>query len=305
MAKDPYTVLGVDRNASQEEIQKVFRKQAKVNHPDLNPGNKQAEQRFKDLSAAYEVLGDKEKRGRFDRGEIDADGNERAQQRSREYAGAGGNPFGGAGRSGFSDFGDAEDIFSQFFSKRGGAGGRSRARVRGQDANYSMNVAFLDAINGTTTQIRLPHGSPLDVKIPPGTKDGQTLRLKGKGEVGIGGGEPGDALIEVHVEAHPFFTREGDDIRIELPITLSEAVLGAKVAVPTPGGAVTVSVPANASSGKVLRLKGRGAAKRGGAKGNLYATLRIVLPDEADGELRAFVERWNPQQSNPRSRMGV
>ncbi len=305
MAGDPYKVLGVSATASQEEIQKAFRKQAKVLHPDLNPGDAKAEQQFKDISAAYEIIGDKDKRARYDRGEIGPDGSEQQQrQYYREYAGAGAeNPYHSAG--GFSDFGEGEDIFSQFFSRRGGGGGRQH-RMRGQDAQYSMNVEFLDAINGTQTQIRLPNGPALDVKIPAGTRDGQTLRLKGKGHPGMGGGQPGDALIEVHVRPHAFFKRDGDDIRLDLPVTLAEAVNGGKVNVPTPKGPVTMSVPANSSSGKVLRLKGRGVPTRHGGHGDLYVTLAIVLPEQPDEKLRAFVEEWDKgRKQNPRSKMGV
>lgn len=306
MARDPYEVLGVTKAASQDEIQKAFRKQAKVLHPDLNPGDKEAERKFKDISAAYEIVGDKDKRARYDNGEIGPDGNEQPQrQYYREYAGAGAeNPY--QSSAGFSDFGEGEDIFSQFFSRRGGGAGGRQVRMRGADAQYSMNVEFLDAINGTQTQIKLPNGPTLDVRIPAGTKDGQTLRLKGKGQPGIGGGEAGDALIEVHVKPHAFFTRDGDDIRLELPVTLSEAVLGGKVNVPTPKGAVAVTVPANSSTGKVLRLKGRGAPKRGGAHGDLYIALAIVLPDAPDEKLKSFIEEWSSdRKQNPRAKMGV
>ena len=305
MAGDPYKVLGVSRTASQEEIQKAFRKQAKVLHPDLNPGDQKAEQKFKDVSAAYEIIGDKDKRARYDRGEIGPDGTEQQQRNYyREYAGAGGeNPYRTTG--GFADLGEGEDIFSQFFSRRGGAGGKE-FRMRGQDAQYSMNVEFLDAINGTQTQIRLPSGPALDVRIPAGTRDGQTLRLKGKGQPGVGGGEAGDALIEVHVRPHAFFMRDGDDIRLDLPVTLAEAVCGGKVNVPTPKGPVTMSVPANSSSGKVLRLKGRGAPTRQGGHGDLYVTLAVVLPDQPDEKLRRFIEEWSgDRKQNPRSKMGV
>ena len=307
MAGDPYNVLGVKSTASQEEIQKAFRKQAKVLHPDLNPGDEAAERKFKDISAAYEIIGDKDKRARYDRGEIGPDGGEQQQrQYYREYAGAAsGNPYNSAG--GFSDLGggEGEDIFSQFFSRRGGAGGR-QFRMKGQDAQYSMNVDFLDAINGTQTQIRLPNGPALDIKVPAGTRDGQTLRLKGKGHPGAGGGEAGDALIEVHVRPHAFFRRDGDDIRLDLPVTLAEAVNGGKVNVPTPKGPVTMSVPPNSSSGKVLRLKGRGAPTRQGGHGDLYVTLAIVLPEEPDEKLRHFVDEWSrDRRQNPRSKMGV
>lgn len=306
MARDPYTVLGVAQTASQDEIRKAFRKQAKSLHPDLNPGDAAAERKFKEISAAYEVIGEKDKRARYDRGEIGPDGSEKAQEHpGREYARAGGErAYYSTGD--FADLGGSEDIFSQFFSRGSRGGGRGGVfRSRGTDESFSMNVAFLDAVNGTTTQIKLPSGPSLEVRIPPGTRDGQTLRLKGKGGPGRGGGPDGDALIEVHVQPHAFFERDGDDIRIDVPITLREAVLGGKINVPTPKGPVAVTVPENASSGKVLRLKGRGVAKRGSGHGDLYATLRIVLPEAGDADLKRFVEGWSGAVGqNPRRKMG-
>ncbi len=258
--KDPYEVLGVARTATQDDIRKAYRRHAKKLHPDINPGDKAGEAQFKEISAAYELLSDEDKRRRYDAGEIDASGQEKPQQRYyRDFAGAG---AGGRYESdaGFADFGGAEDLFAEFFSRQ--------RRVRGADLHFRLPVDFLDAVNGATKHVTLPDGGMLSVSIPAGIHDGQVLRLRGKGAkphpVGGGGeSEPGDALIEVAVNRHRFFTREGDDIHLELPITLKEAVLGGKVRTPTPGGAVMLSVPKNASSGRVLRLKGKGVQRSG------------------------------------------
>ncbi|MGQ2904788.1 MAG: DnaJ C-terminal domain-containing protein [Neoaquamicrobium sediminum] len=299
---DPYDVLGVKRDASQKDIQSAYRRKAKKLHPDLNPGNKQAEQEFKDLSAAYEILRDEEKRGRFDRGEIDATGAESAQRRYyRDFADAdaGGGVY--ENGEGFADFG-GDDIFAEFFSRRG----RGAFRRRGADVRYSMEIDFLEAVNGGTHQVTLPEGQTLDIRIPPGARDGQTLRLRGKGSAGEGGAETGDALIELHVRPHPFYRRDGDDIRLDLPISLREAVLGGKVRVPTPTGPVVASVPENSSSGRTLRLKGKGVTRRDGSRGNVYATLKIVLPERPDPELKAFVAGWAAaNEFNPRQAMGM
>jgi DnaJ-class molecular chaperone len=304
MSQDPYDLLGVKRDATQKDIQSAFRKLAKKHHPDLNPGNKQAEDRFKDISAAYELLSDEEKRGRFDRGEIDMTGAEQPQRNYyRDYASADrpGDPYHSG--AGFADFGDADDIFSNFFSRRAGGG---QFRSRGQDRRYSMEVEFLDAINGTKTQVKLPDGPALDVQIPPGTRDGQTLRLRGKGEPGIGGGPPGDALIDVHVRPHRFFVRDGDDIRLEVPISLSEAVLGGKIRVPTPSGPVIVTLPPHSNTGKTMRLRGKGVPRRGGEAGDVYVSVRIVLPDSPDQKLTDFVKDWQAANTHdPRKNMGV
>ncbi|MBX4910064.1 MULTISPECIES: J domain-containing protein [Rhizobium] len=290
MSQDPYELLGVKRDATQKDIQSAFRKLAKKLHPDLNPGDKRAEDRFKEISTAYEILSDEEKRGRFDRGEIDMSGAERAQRNYyRDYAAASGpnDPYHNS--AGFADFGDADDIFASFFSRRTGGG---RSRSQGQDRRFSMEVDFLEAVNGAKTEIKFPNGPALEVQIPPGTRDGQTLRLRGKGEPGIGGGPTGDALIEIRVRPHRFFTRDGDDIRLELPISLSEAVLGGKVRAPTPSGPVSLTLPPHSNTGKVLRLKGKGAPKRGGGHGDVYVTLKIVLPDRPDERLTSLVEEW-------------
>ncbi len=303
MSRDPYELLGVKRDASQKDIQSAYRKLAKKLHPDLNPGDSKAEEKFKEVSSAYAIIGDEEKRGRFDRGEIDIDGAEQAPRSYyRDYASAEApsGPYHNSG--GFADFGDADDLFSSFFSRRS----RGQSGMQGQDRHYSMEVEFLDAVNGTTTQITLPSGPALEVRIPAGTRDGQTLRLRGKGEPGAGGGTAGDALIEIHVRPHRFFVRDGDDIRFELPISLSEAVLGGKIRVPTPSGPVTVTLAPNSNTGKTLRLKGKGIARRNGETGDAYATLKIVLPEAADAELSAFASGWAAGKAHdPRKSMGV
>jgi DnaJ-class molecular chaperone len=291
MSRDPYEILGVKRDASQKDIQSAFRKLAKKFHPDLNPGDKKAEERFKDISAANEIVGDEDKRKRFDRGEIDINGAEQAPRNFyREYAsadGAGGPYNSGAG---FADFGDADDLFSSFFTRRTGKGG---FKSKGGNLQFRMEVDFLDAINGTASSVQLPGGPLLEVKIPPGTRHGQTLRLRGKGEVGVGGGPPGDALIEVQVRPHSYFVRDGDDIRLELPISLAEAVAGGRVRVPTPSGAVYMTLKPNSNTGMTLRLKGKGAPKSGGEHGDVYVTLKIVLPETPDAELTEFVRKWS------------
>jgi DnaJ-class molecular chaperone len=303
LAADPYTTLGVKKDATQDEIQKAYRRLAKKLHPDLNPGNKAAEEKFKELSAAYDLLGDPDKRARFDRGEIDASGMERPrQQYYRDFADQGGWSAytSNAGFSDFGDYGGAEDILSEIFGRGGRAG-----RRRGQDVHYHLDLSFLDTVNGGKQSIVLPDGSALDVNIPPGTRDGQILRLKGKGGPGVGDGPPGDALIEISVLPHPYFTRKGDDIYLDLPISLKEAVLGTKVKVPTPSGAVTVSVPKWSSTGRVLRLKGRGVPRPDGSRGDQYVTLKLVLPQKPDPKLEAFVADWQPAEDSPRQSMGV
>ena len=287
MADDPYKTLGVKKDASQEEIQKAYRRRAKKLHPDLNPGDKQAEEQFKEVSAAYDLLSDTEKRARFDRGEIDASGAERPERQYYRDFGErrAGNPYASnAGFADFSDFAD-DDIMSAFFGR---AGQRNRTR-RGSDARYSLDIDFLDAVNGGTRTITLPDGSTLDVKIPPGIRDGQVLRLRGKGQSGFGDGPPGDALIEVHVRPHPLFRREGDDIHIELPVPVRDAVLGGKLRVPTPTGTVTMTIPKWSNTGAKLRLKGKGTRRSNGTRGDEFVTLKIVLPEKPDPELERCI----------------
>ena len=286
---DPYNVLGVKKDASQDDIQKAYRKLAKKLHPDLNPGNKQAEEQFKAVSAAYDLLSDPEKRARFDRGEIDASGQERPRQRYyRDFAGgaAGDHPY--ASSEGFSDFSDEGDLFFSLF----GRGGRMNLKMRGQDVHYRLPVEFLEAVNGATRRITLSDGSTVDVTVPPGARDGQLLRLAGKGGAGIGGGPPGDAFVEIVVKPHPLFTRKDDDIHLELPVSLTEAVLGGKISVPTPTGAVSMNVPKGSNTGTVLRLRGKGVARSNGTRGDEYVKLKVVLPEKPDPELEKFVQSW-------------
>jgi DnaJ-class molecular chaperone len=299
LSVDPYKTLGVKKTASQAEIQKAYRRLAKKLHPDLNPGNKSAEEQFKEISAAYDLLADSEKRARFDRGDIDASGTERPERRYyRDFAGAGGHPF--AADSQFADFGGAEDILSEIF----GRAGRSAVRTRGPDAHYRLELDFLDAVNGAKRQITLPDGSVLDVTIPPGTRDGQVLRLRSKGGPGRGGGPAGDALVEVGVRPHPLFERRGNDIYVELPISLREAVLGGKINVPTPTGSVTMTLPPWSNTGRVMRIKGKGVPRPDGSHGDEYVTLKVMLPEKPDPELHEFVARWRPAASDgPRQRM--
>jgi DnaJ-class molecular chaperone len=302
MAADPYTTLGVKKDASQEDIQKSYRKLAKKLHPDLNPGNKKAEEQFKDVAAAYDLLGDADKRARFDRGEIDASGQERPRQRYyRDFADDASQYSSDAG---FADFGDADDILSEIFSRQGAGGRRGNFRMRGPDARYQLELDFLDAINGGKKQITLPDGSMLDVAIPPGTREGTVLRLRGKGRPGVGGGPPGDALVEIAVRPHPVFKRKGDDIHVELPLPLRDAVLGGKVMVPTPTGPVTMTVPKWSNSGTVLRLKDRGV-RRGDKRGDEYVTLKVMLPEKPDPELEKFMAHWGAANSTGDQRQAM
>lgn len=306
--RDPYDVLGVARGASQEELRKAYRKLAKELHPDRNPGNAKATERFKEVSAAYDILGDPEKRGRFDRGEIDAAGQPRAQGFRGGYnqggfrGGFGGarGPFSGRFEGGF-DPGAGDDIFDEIFGQmrrgRPGAGSARRTSMpqRGADRRFNLKIAFMDAARGAKRRLTMPDGKQLDVTIPPGLADGQQIRLRHQGDPGINGGEAGDALIEASVEPHAFFTRQNDDVHLELPVTLDEAVLGAKIAVPTIDGMVAVTVPKGASSGTTLRLKGRGfqlKAAAAGQRGDQYVKLKIVLPEKPNSALEKLIEGW-------------
>ena len=303
VTRDPYTVLGVSKSADAGAIKKAFRAKARTAHPDSNPNDPKAEDRFKEVNKAYEILGDAEKRGRFDRGEIDADGNETTAafghgRRGRAYS----STDGGARGFSFEDiFGDA-GAFSDILRGGGNAqGGHRPFHSRSANVAYTLKVGFTDAIVGTTKRVALTNSKTLDVRIPPGTESGQTLRLKGQGMAGMGGGMAGDALIEIQVEDHPHFKRRDHDILLNLPVTLKEAVLSAKVPVPTPHGTVAVSVPKGSSSGKVLRLRGKGApftppGTAGERHGDLLITLMIIVP-ENDPALTAFAEAWTPTEA--------
>jgi len=299
--KDPYAILGVKREATQDEIRAAYRQLAKKLHPDLNPGDKGAEEKFKEVAAAYDLLGDADKRARFDRGEIDASGAERPRERYyRDFhtANAGEHAYSAAG--GFEDLMGNEDILSKILV-RGRGEGRMRVRIRGQDVHYRLTVDFLEAVNGATKRITMPEGGTLDVVIPAGTHDGQILRLRGKGGPAMGDAPPGDALVEVEVQPHRLFTREDDDIHIELPISLTEAVLGATLDVPTPTGTVRMTVPKGANTGRVLRLRGKGVARKDGSRGDEYVALKVVLPEPPDTELEDFARRWEAgQKHDPR-----
>lgn len=298
--KDPYEILGVARSASSDDIQKAYRRLAKKLHPDLNPGNKQAEERFKELSFANDILSDAEKRRKFDSGEIDASGAEKPrQQYYKDYASRADAGHAYQNPSGFADFAGADDIFAELFRRQA----QQSRRARGPDAHYRLTVEFLDAITGATRRLTLPDGRTLDVTIPPGIQEGQILRLRGKGVPSAGEGEAGDALVEVSIIPHRFFTRVGDDIHLELPVTLGEAFLGGSIKVPTPGGPVVVKVPKGSNSGSVLRLKGKGVSRRGG-QGDELVKLKVVLPTGPDPELEAFLSRWKSGRAyEPRKEM--
>jgi DnaJ-class molecular chaperone len=292
LASDPYTVLGVKRDASQDDIQKAYRRLAKKLHPDLNPGNKKAEEQFKKVASAYDLLGDAAKRARFDSGEVDASGQERpAQHFYRDFAEGGGHAY--SSDSGFADFAGTEDIISEIFGRQGRSG---NIRMRGSDVQYHLTLSFLDAVNGGKQQLKLPDGSSLDVAIPPGIQDGQILRLRGKGRPGLNGGPPGDALIEVEVRPHPVFNRKGDDIHVELPVPLADAVLGGRITVPTPDGPVTMKVPKWSNTGAVLRLKGKGVPRSNKTRGDEYVALKVMLPDKPDPELERLIAQWRSGQ---------
>lgn len=298
--KDPYETLGVAGSASPEDIRKAYRRLAKKLHPDLNPGNKESEERFKEVTGAYDLLSDSDKRQRFDNGEIDASGSERPRQRFyKDFAAeaASGHPY--ENRSGFADFAEADDIFADLFKRQT----RQSRRARGSDLHYRLSIQFLDAINGAIKRLTLPEGESLDVTIPAGIQEGQILRLRGKGAPSIGDGENGDALVEISINPHRFFTRHGDDIHIDLPVTLAEAVLGARIRVPTPTGPVILTVPKGSNTDAVLRLKGKGVPRRGG-HGDELVKLKVTLPPEPNPELEAFLSTWEPGTSyDPRRDM--
>ena len=290
MAGDPYQELGIGRTASQAEVKKAFHKLAKELHPDRNPGDKTAEERFKRVSSAFDLLGDPEKRAKFDRGEIDADGRE-------TFRGFGGGQRGAGPQGGFGgrfEGADLDDIFDIF---GGLGGGRQRGPAKGQDVRARLEISLEEAIQGGTRRIAFSDGRTLDVGIPKGAGDGQVLRLKGHGAPGRSGGPSGDALIELVIAPHPIYRREGADLHMEVPISVPDAVLGGKVTAQTPDGPVALNVAKGSNTGKVLRLKGRGAFDaRTGRRGDLFARLVVSLPNSIDPELERFAEDWRAKR---------
>jgi DnaJ-class molecular chaperone len=316
--RDPYEVLGVPRGASAAAIKSAYRKLAKKHHPDSNKNDPKAAERFSELNTANEILGDEDKRKQFDRGEIDAEGKPR-------FTGFPGGGAGGgrAGPGGFESYtfrsggggagaGAFEDILNSMFANagRGGRAGAGRASSfefdtggigLDLDVTVSMSVSLEEAVKGGEKRVRLPSGKELNVKIPAGVSEGQQIRLRGQGETAQGH-PPGDLLITVHIAPHAFFKVDGSDLRVDLPITLYEAVLGGKVRVPTLGGAVELSIPKNTSSGRTFRLKGKGLPKAGGGSGDLFVITRIMLPDGNDSELEALMQKWRDGHPyNPRN----
>jgi DnaJ-class molecular chaperone len=291
----PYEVLGVKRDASADDIRTAYRKLAKEFHPDLNPGKPVAEERFKAITAAYDILSDTEKRARYDRGEIDETGAERPRYSYRPHAeGAQGWKYRPQGEM---DPGDLDDLFAMFGRGRGGRGARGGQAaggfsMPGPDRQFALTIDFVEAATGGKKRIALSPDEWLDVTIPPGIEQDQVLRLKGKGAPGFGGGPPGDALIEVHIAPHPLFRRDGDDIHVELPVSLAEAVLGARVPVPTVAGPVTMTIPKGSDTGTRLRLRGKGIHRRGRTAGDQYVTLKVVIGASSDADLAQFVEEW-------------
>jgi DnaJ-class molecular chaperone len=321
---DLYQRLGVPRGASDAEIKKAYRSLAKQLHPDRNTDNPNAAKRFGEVTAAYDLLSDKDKRARYDRGEIDEEGNPRmpfgsgfggGRTSGGGFAGANGRPGAGGGFEGFSDLGaadaaDLSDLFEGLFGasgRRGQSGGfggfrqRGRPAQKGADVAYRLQVPFVDAATLQPQRITLADGKTIDLKLPKGVDEGTRIRLAGKGEAGPAG--PGDAIVTIAIAPHPLFTRDGSDIRLNLPVTLAEAVLGAKVKVPTPDGPVMLTVPPGTSSGRILRLKGRGFTEKSGRRGDQLVTVLVDLP-AGDAQLEEFARTW-AGASNPRSHFGL
>jgi DnaJ-class molecular chaperone len=311
LASDPYQVLGVPRTASADEIRKAFRKLAKANHPDTNPNNKPAEERFKQVSGAFDILGDAAKKKKFDAGEIDADGRETMRGfAGGPFPGGQGGPWGpppgggfrggpGGARGESFEGVDLGDILGEMFGgarggRAGGQGGFGGFSQRGADVRARLEIDLEESIKGGKKRIGFSDGRTIDVTIPKGAQDGQTLRLKGQGSPGRSG--PGDAFIELAIAPHPIFRREGEVLVMDVPITAYDAVLGGKAEAPTPDGPVTLTVPKGANTGTRLRLKGRGLTEAGGRRGDLFARLVVSLPQKPDAELEAFAEKWRRER---------
>ncbi len=314
--RDPYVVLGVTRTASADEIKKGFRKLAKKLHPYANKNDPSAAVKFAEINTAYEILGDEQKRKAFDRGEIDAEGKPRFQGFEGARPGAGGfRPggfpgdgaqfetfnFGSGGRRGPGGLGGFEDVLSSVFGmagRRGGPdfagrfGGGDLGAIEGEDVTAEMTISLNEAATGTKRRVQLPIGKDLEVNVPPGLTDGQQMRLKGQGMPGQSGGGAGDVLITVKIAPHPRFTLEGSNLRVDVPVTPYEAVLGGKVRVPTLDGAVDLSIPRHSQAGRTFRLTGKGLPLKGGGHGDLFASLRIVLPDHPSEEVEGMMREW-------------
>ena len=298
VVKDPYETLGVAKTASADDIRQAYRRLAKKLHPDLHPGDKTLEDRFKDVSIANALLSDAAQRKRYDEGEIDASGTEKPPPSYyRDHAANSAHAY--ENPSGFQDFAGADDLFAEIFRRQG----QSARKQRGADLNYRLTIEFLEAVLGATKRIVLPGGGSLDVQIPAGITEGKTLRLAGKGAPGQAGGQGGDALIEVSILAHRDFTRVGNDVHLELPLTITEAVLGASIRVPTAHGAVMVRVPKGSNTGSVMRLRGKGVITAR-TSGDEIITLKVMLPLDADPALEKFLTDWKPHLSyDPRKAM--
>src|SRR5580658_3443723 len=299
--RDPYEILGLERSAGEATIKAAYRKLAKRHHPDLHPGDPKAAERFQELNAANDLLSDPERRARFDRGEIDAEGHEVPPRGPfyRDFHGAPGYERYSAGARG-NTAGFTEDDITEFFARQFNARhGGGNFRAQGADQHYALTLGFLEAANGTSRRILMPDGRALDVKIPVGIEDGHTIRLKGQGSPGIGGGPAGDALIDVAVAPHPFLHRSGDDVIINLPVTLQEAVLGASVSVPTIKGTVKLTIPPGSGDGTRLRLRGRGIRA-----GHQFVELKVAMPPGDEPTLAEFLRGWTPAHPfNPRKGM--
>lgn len=305
--QDPYSLLGVSSSASAAEIKSAYRKLAKKLHPDMNPGRKDIEQKFKEVTAAYDLLSDEGKRARFDRGEIDGQGNERGFHRGGN---GGGDPFAGArgARGSRRSYGfggiNPEDIFAEFF---GGGGSRGQAHhepERGADISYEITIPFVEACLGGKKRVTITGNKTVDVTIPPGTEEGHKLRLRGLGQQGHGGAA-GDAMVEIKVAPHAFFTRQGQDIHLEAPLSLPEAVLGGTIKVPTLDGSVALKIPKGANTGTVMRLKGKGIPRAKGEAGDMFVKLKIMLPEGENAELVSSIEKWAKKNDyQPRKKLG-
>ena len=312
--KDPYEILGANKSASAEELKLAYRKLAKKLHPDLNPGKKEIEHRFKEVNAAYDLLSDPAKRARYDRGEINPDGSERGFHHRGSGSGQGTRKSGQwRAEDIFSEFA-GEDLFSELFGgkKRAKAGRTNHAErepftARGSDVTYTITVPFIEAVLGGKQRLTLSGGKTIDISIPAGIEEDHKLRLKGQGLPGLGGAAAGDAVVTLHVTPHPFFTRKGQDIHLELPITLQEAVLGGGVTVPTLTKAVELKIPKGSNTGTTLRLKAKGIHDpKKNVTGDQYVKLKIVLPEHIDHDLTKAVEKWSKDHPyNPRKKAGM